>query len=606
MKKLTVAHVTHEASEKIGGIGAVLEGFITSPAYQQSVGRSILIGPYYNHLDHSPEERLGEHGTVLYSTIDGIDDAKLGSKLHPIEWAFNVAFIYGKRRFEVPGDHLSGESEILLVDVFNISKDRLNNFKKRLFDTLNINSLRYENDWAFEEYVRLAEPAFYGLLALLGNDELPAVIFSHEFMGLPTAFKAILDGQHHFRTVFHAHECATARNLVEHHPGHDARFYNILSQARDLGLYVDDVFGDQSASFRHALISQCHTCDAVVAVGDYTAREMHFLGSHFDHHEIDLVYNGVPAMPVSWKQKSDSRAMLLDYSQKLLGFRPDHLFTHVTRPVISKGAWRDLQICHELDSRLAARGRKAVLFIVTSAGGTRRPQDVRHMENEYAWPRHHRMGYPDLVGPEVDFNAIIDAFNASHSSIQAVLVNQFGWSSEKLGLRAPVGMDIADLRRATDLEFGLATYEPFGISPLEPLAAGALCAISTVCGCLGFINHVTRNAPPANIIVGDYITLQSQRSIPDLLGMTQFERDQIEHRVAADLADLITTRLPYTDAARQALLESGQKLVHKLSWDAVLRDTMLPLINRLVTTNTSASSIAGQPTPSSSRQPVIV
>ena len=38
-QKPTVVHVTHEATGKIGGIGAVLEGMFTSGAYQQEIRR---------------------------------------------------------------------------------------------------------------------------------------------------------------------------------------------------------------------------------------------------------------------------------------------------------------------------------------------------------------------------------------------------------------------------------------------------------------------------------------------------------------------------------------------------------------------------------------
>jgi hypothetical protein len=582
MTSLTVAHITHEASEKIGGIGSVLEGFITSPVYQRHVKRTILVGPYSNHLEVAPSERLGPDGHVLYSTIDQIDELGLGGKLHPIEWAFNVAFVYGKRRFELPGsDDHAGESEILLIDVFNINQQHVNNFKRRLASVFNIDSLRYESDWGFEEYVRLAEPAFYALQSLLSKDELPCILFSHEFMGLPTAFKATLDGQRQFRTVFHAHECATARQIVESHPGHDTAFYNILEQARHKKQYVNDVFGDRSQHFRHALISMAHVCDAIIAVGDFTAQEMHFLGRHFDHHHIDLVYNGIPHLTVTMDSRSRSRKLMQDFSEQLLGWRPDVIMTHVTRPVISKGIWRDMQVCHELDSRFAAAGRKGVLYIVTSAGGTRRPQDVSNMAEEYGWPRRHREGYPDLVGPEFGFSQMVDHFNAIHGNIQAILVNQFGWSHELVGPNSAEEMSFGDLRRAADIEFGMATYEPFGISPLEPLGAGAICVISNVCGCAGFVREVSGGTTP-NVLVADYTTLERPWSIEDLLSMSQAQRDAIESRVAVHVADELMHRLPVDVNERRALLESGQTLVRMMGWDQVLESKLIPMLRRVM------------------------
>jgi hypothetical protein len=582
MKKLTAVHVTHEAAEKYGGIGTVLEGILTSPVYQAHVERSILIGPFAEHLQVEPEERLGPKSTLLYSGMDGIDELDLKGRLQPIEWAFDVKIIYGKRQFVVPGSDRTGEAEVVLIDVFKINQERLNKFKLRLYERLGIDSKRYESSWEYEEYVRLAVPAYHALLALLRREQLPCLLFSHEFMGLPTAFKCVMDGETQFRTIFHAHECATARRLVESHHGHDTRFYNVLQRSRAEGRYVDDMFGDQSDSFRHALISQAHLCDGIIAVGDYTAQEVHFLGPHFDRHRIDMVYNGVPANPVTMEQRTRSRRMLTDYAETLLGWRPDVLMTHVTRPVVSKGLWRDFEVCHELDGRFAASGRSGVLFILTTAGGRRRSRDVRAMEVEYGWPREHREGYPDLVGPELELNRMVEAFNGEHAHVQVVLVNQFGWSRPRIGRSLPVGMDFADLRRGTDVEFGMATYEPFGISPLEPLGSGALCVISSVCGCKGFVEYVTNGRGIPNVIVADFTRLDRPHALDGLLEIGWAERDEIERRVCAEVADRIAHRLPRDDAGRQALLESGQEVVPKLGWDHVLEHRLIGMLKRVV------------------------
>ena len=577
----TLAHVTHEAVEKIGGIGAVLEGLMISPVYQRHVRRSILIGPTSTQMSMDPQKRLGAEGQVLYSSIDAIDEVGLGGKLRPVEWAFNVSIVYGRRRYESESEGRSGEAEVLLIDVFRANPDRLNVFKLRLWETFGLDSSRYDSSWDYEEYARIAQPAFYALQALLTKEDLPCILFSHEFMGMPTALQAILDGQDSFRTVFHAHECATARRVVEDHPGHDTMFYNVLTRARAQGLYVEDVFGKKDDQLRHALISRSSLCDGVLAVGDETRNEMLFLGPNFDHQPVDLVYNGVPAMKVDLASKQRDRQMLLTYSQALLGFEPDVLMTHVTRPVISKGLWRDLTVCHELSWRLAEQNKRGVLYILTSAGGVRRSQDVAAMASNYGWPRQHRQGYPDLVGPEVDICRDIDAFNAGHRNVQVVLVNQFGWSPRRVGRIVPAGMDMAALRCATDIEFGMATYEPFGISPLEPLGAGALCVISNVCGCQGFVQDATDGKGTPNVVVADFTKLPEDHPIDELLTMGQSWRDEIEQAVAAEVAATIMERLPWTDAQRAALIESGQVLVGKMGWDQVIEQKLVPVLKRV-------------------------
>ncbi len=66
----TAVHVTHETVGKVGGIGAVLQGFFTCKSYLDAIDRSILVGPLFT-TEGSVSERLGENSEVLYSSIDG-------------------------------------------------------------------------------------------------------------------------------------------------------------------------------------------------------------------------------------------------------------------------------------------------------------------------------------------------------------------------------------------------------------------------------------------------------------------------------------------------------------------------------------------------------
>jgi hypothetical protein len=65
-----VVHVTHEAAGKIGGIGAVLQGFFTCPSYLQAVNRSILVSPLFATDGSGRTARRARQ--VLYSSIDGL------------------------------------------------------------------------------------------------------------------------------------------------------------------------------------------------------------------------------------------------------------------------------------------------------------------------------------------------------------------------------------------------------------------------------------------------------------------------------------------------------------------------------------------------------
>ena len=349
-KGYTLAHVTHEAVEQIGGIGTVLEGLMTSPEYKSRVDRSILIGPMGGHVHvPNPNLRLGDMGKVLYSSIDSIDELGLAAKFQPIEWAFDVSIAYGTRQYDQPSQGRNGEAEVLLIDVSHVNEARNNAFKARLWEEFGLDSARYQSGWDYEEYVRLAEPAYYALHALLKDEDFPCILFSHEFMGMPAALKSIMDGGDKFRTIYHAHECPTARRLCEDHPGNDTMFYSVLDTAQAKGLYVEDVFGNLDDMMRHALVKRTHLLDGIIAVGDRTRDEIKFLSDDFDDMDVTLVYNGLPAHKVDLPLKNKMRGHLQEFSKKLLGFTPDILMTHVARPVISKAIWRDLQVCHEME-----------------------------------------------------------------------------------------------------------------------------------------------------------------------------------------------------------------------------------------------------------------
>ena len=87
--KTTIVHVTHEATGKIGGIGAVLEGIFTTNQYIQSTGRTILISPLFSTEAHA-EDRLGPDGEVLYSSVDGLIKSNYHSHFRRVEDFYNV------------------------------------------------------------------------------------------------------------------------------------------------------------------------------------------------------------------------------------------------------------------------------------------------------------------------------------------------------------------------------------------------------------------------------------------------------------------------------------------------------------------------------------
>jgi hypothetical protein len=206
------------------------------------------------------------------------------------------------------------------------------------------------------------------------------------------------------------------------------------------------------------------------------------------------------------------------------------------------------------------------------------------MEQEYGWPVVHREGRPDLVSHEIPLYHAVKAFNAWASSIQIVLVNQFGWSQERCGKRMPADMDFLDIRRGTDVEFGQSTYEPFGIAQLEPLAFGALCVLSSSCGSVGFVRRVSGDTAQRNVLMADYLSAASAAAGSDWrqsLRIGQSAREEAEARIAPGVASAVLDALPRSELEGRRMLQAGYELSQRMSWEIVAEEYFLPGLLRL-------------------------
>ncbi len=584
----------------MGGIGAVLNGLLGDRTYNERVSRTILVGPMMTD-DVTEMERLTAPRNQLqiaYSSYHGVHEvhADLGVALRGIEQAYHVRLLYGKRTFSTstfgPARH-----EVILVDGTRADAERTNAYKGDLYHHFGIQSDRYEWHPEYNLHVSIAEPGYQALQTIAKGAGGQRIIIAHEFMGLPLCYSAIMHDPDTYRTVFYGHEVATVRPIVELHPGHDTMFYNVLAQARSEGRYLEDIFGDQSGFFKHGLIRPAAThCDNIFAVGDSVVHEMRVLGPAWEQANIDLVYTGLPSYQISLDEKRASKNRLRQYALNLHGYMPDHVFTHVTRFIPSKGLWRDLRVMEHLDPLLADMGKSTILFVLATVIPVGRPaKAIFEMEASYGWPVTHRettihvdgQDVPDLVSHEIPFYWAIEQFNRTARASKVVLVNQFGWSRDRCGNRMPPEMTFADIRQGSDLEFGQSIYEPFGIAQVEPLSFGALCVISSACGCVGFIQRAG-GLDQDNVIIADYVGGAAAQggagyqagSIETALAINQARRDQIEARQARVVAIKVADHLPEDDAAVERLLETGYASSQKMSWQVVVREYLLPGLAR--------------------------
>jgi hypothetical protein len=579
----TVVHVTHEAIHKIGGIGAVLHGLFTSRIYLDQVKRNILVGPFWP-TDANGDSRLGSDGEVLYSSLDSLFRSPLAARFREIEQTYGVGIVYGRRKFVEKATGVISTPEVILIDVSRYDAKKLGEFKYELWKRFGLDSAKYDHVWDYDQYVRLAQPALAALHALGATTSVePCVILSHEYMGIPTALASVIEGERsaNFRTIFHAHETATMRRIIEGHSGHDTMFYNVMRAALAEGHFVEDVFGDQGDYYKHGLLKTTRFFDGIFAVGDWVQKEFRFLGPDFIHVDSQLAYNGVPCWKIDVKEKLSSRHKLQTYCNTLLGYTPDYVFTHVTRLVPSKGLWRDLRVLEHLEQILRQRNETAVLYVLSTEVPGRRPEDIRRIEAAYHWPVVHREGAPDLSGGEAAYYQGVQEFNAKARNIKVIFINQFGFTQTACGQRMPRDMEFMDIRKGSDAEFGQSIYEPFGIAQVEPISFGGICVFSNVCGCAGFVEKANDGKPTPTVIIADYTDLPQKGLRPEqLLALGQPQRDEIEHMVAEMVARELIERLPRSPAEFEQYIERGYALAQRMSWDVVAKDYVLPGIER--------------------------
>jgi len=568
----TAIHVSHEALQKIGGIGSVLEGLLTTKSYLKAFPRTLLYTPLFSR-DGTLASRLGENSDVLYSGLDDFDADSYRPQLAPLEEELGIKIAYGRKWFPSRRDvHF----DILAVDIWNLNSALLAKFKYDLWEHFGLQSERYVNDHDYEQYVRIASVLIPLVERIYGSDE-NITLFAHEYMGIPSALAYEITkkaGKRRVRTIFYAHEVSTARHIVENHPGHDLAFYNILRADRDKHKSLEDEFGSYSHFSRNELVKCAAKLDYIFAVGDLLKDEYMFLCPRADENRIKVVYNGITAEKASYKEKSYSRHLIKDYCNHLFGFKPDYIFTHVTRLVVSKGIWRDVRLLYHLDEYLASQNKKGFFVLLsTLIGGGRKKEDVLRMEEEYGWPVLHHKGWPDLVGMENYIYGSLEIFNAKSRAIKGIFVNQFDFSHERAGMRIPPDATLRDLRLSSDVEFGLSVYEPYGIAQLETLPFGGIPLISSVCGCYGSLReHLDKKDYLAIDFTEIPSSLKGNFAKPDSFKNVNKElRDLVETEICHLSAPAIAAALPKDEKARQQRLSRMQKQAELLDWEHVAK-----------------------------------
>uniref|UniRef100_A0A7C4JRJ0 Uncharacterized protein n=1 Tax=Thermodesulfobacterium geofontis TaxID=1295609 RepID=A0A7C4JRJ0_9BACT len=226
--------------------------------------------------------------------------------------------------------------------------------------------------------------------------------------------------QNHKR-IFYAHEVAPVRRIVENLGGSDISFYNILKFGKERSLSLEDIFGPQDDWYRTPLVKLAKRFNKIFAVGDWVVEEYKFLCPDISQDKIAIVYNATSSDHYSLEAKLKSQEKIKRNLKSRFDFPEiDLIITHVCRLVKSKGIWRDFILLPYLDNLFEKNNLYGIYILLSSLVATgRSPQEVEKMVKEYCWPFEHRVGWPDLIGYEIEIYKYVKTFNLRSKNIKA-------------------------------------------------------------------------------------------------------------------------------------------------------------------------------------------
>ncbi len=489
--------------------------------------------------------------------------------------------VYGKRIvISEFNPSKSATVDTLLVDITKMKKEIVDFYKYLFWERFDLASDQYENEWDYEQYFRLGI-CYFDLLKVLYPEAKFIYHFSHEYMGVPSLlaleFNPDFKPEKNIR-IFYAHEIAPVRRIIENHPGYDISFYNLLEKAKEEKRSLEEIFGSQMDWYRTALVKLTQRFDKIFAVGDLVLEEYKFLCPEIDPKKLKIVYNGLPIDSVSFEEVRRSREKFFKSLSRRGYEKIDLIFSHVCRLVKSKGIWRDLKLLYFLDFFLEKTGLRGIFFLLsTQIPKGREPELVERMVKEYNWPFEHRIGWPDLIGYEIEINELVERFNSHAKSLKAIFINQFGISKRKCGIDFPEEITTKELKIASDVELGFSIYEPFGISHIEVLPSGGLSLLSTSCGVYYILERIFKEDFKPYFGV-NFINIAKDLPEELLLSINPSTREVLEELVLAREARAIFEKLPKNEKERRKIYEKVQSYLSLLKWETIVENFLIPAL----------------------------
>ncbi|KIN08961.1 hypothetical protein OIDMADRAFT_48802 [Oidiodendron maius Zn] len=558
-----LAWVSWEAARFLGGYTTLLSNLTRSPVYQAHVKKTILIGPLYMPVDCDAYDPLETPQSIakrlncitLYSPCQKPEDTMvhigLSNAFRQIERRHDIEIYY--LRDKETNSHVV--ERVLINFSACITPSRtysrtLPAFLESLQEKMGLNFI-YEPIWRHSTIWN----AIYAAKCWTGINPSDNIIenFRRKFL-----CEAGLQSYNHAdnNSLYGALLAEPATETLQEILRQNQTCVFIAQDTLSLPMAYNISMISHSLEKRHLLdipaLSHIEThgnlrlirrgwkLDKVAAISDNVADELRFVDPGFSNLDnIPICYPGILMLPCTINSKERARRLVLSYASAEWGYCLDPETTliavHIARVVRAKGFPRDISLIKALGQCLRAEGMSILLIIVT------------------AWKGRGGQLVSDLLSAS-------EKMNTPGSNVRLKVVNEFHWPDQTESGSSPTCFSRQDLHMATDISLGLSTYDTFAISPLEPVSCGAICMISTGCGCARRLQKL--EGIESNILIADYgkrldEILDVKDNYESIFEIRYLQKETLEEQATKEFAVELAEKVPPNTAQRTDSLARG-------------------------------------------------
>lgn len=489
--------------------------------------------------------------------------------------------------------------------------DELKQMIARLRDNVSSKYNHIDNDSIYG--LLIAKPAIDALNAILKSNEI-CILNTMDYFSLPTAYAAILDRtngevtsfskedatteykKYKIRTHYLASEIKPIRSIAERYITVKGTVQTMVpeygSELLVRCLVKKCIDGETRLSFADLpglehinthppvqLLRKIHLLDFVSAISEQVRDELMAINPKISSIEIaphgnryidlgrnenKLYYKGkvLAKLCTLIANEGPDEAWTRFSNTICIGHTNVVLSIHIARPEYCKKLERDIQLLYLLKDQQKLLDKKIIHLFIGS------------------FNQNYSKNYSEYLKEKVK------KINKEANNVYCRIINDPAWPCYLDETNKDEILTRDDLYRAADLNFGLSSYDSYGLSPLESLSCGTISVISSASGSTSYVSKCKSyekniviidyhsdfckkhyNSEDTPLKIEDYLWSMDNEHPSDRRTFLECTVDYNNHLAAGKIAGM----LPLNDeSVLSDLVKSGENLSKEMSWENII------------------------------------